>query len=95
MIIGLAWGGHIARGVHMRLAIRGMLWPVRILAIALLASYAVGMLVPPTGAGVDNPAAAISAALGFFRTMIVSGKPPIKKSAAIRRTRPADRGSDG
>ena len=77
IIVGLAAGGYLAGGVRLRGGLRRLLWPVRVLVVSLLASYAVGLLIPSTGAGVGNPAAypsvvAIGAVVGFFRMMRAS-----------------------
>ena len=88
VIVGLACGGYLASAVWRRTGMGQLLWPVRILVIVLLASYAVGLLIPPTGAGVANPGAypfvlAVGAAVGFVRAMLASGRrgrnPPPKR----------------
>jgi hypothetical protein len=88
VIVGLACGSYLASAVWLRTGMRRLLWPVRILVIVLLASYAVGLFIPPTGAGVANPGAypfvlAIGAAVGFVRAMLASGRrrrnPPPKR----------------
>lgn len=77
VVVGLACGGYLAQAIRPRAGLRRVLWPIRIVVFALIASYAVGLLVPPTGPGVANPAAypavlAIGAAVGFLRRMVAS-----------------------